>query len=188
MNPNDPYLKTYRLRLQQLSNIVDNDFSKLRDDQLNWKPSKKSWSVAQCLKHLLLASEGYLTRIDVVLVKAQSENLPTKNYSATLSGKLMFFLVDPSIKIWVPAPPSFKPKHKDSFSTEIIQQYGGLLKKVSEQLEASQEFNWNQYKITSPVTPLLRLNMGDVFEILTLHGLRHLKQAQKVISDERFPV
>jgi hypothetical protein len=187
MNPNDPFIKTYRLRLQQISNVVKNNFAKLRDDQLNWKPAENAWSVAQCLKHLLLASSGYIAGLEKVIAQAQQEHIPVKRYKPSLSGKLMFFLVDPTIRIWVPAPPSFKPSPQAYFSAEIVEQYIGLLKKISVLMEASRELNWNHYKVSSPVTSLIRLNIGDVFELLTLHGLRHLKQAQKVMSNEKFP-
>jgi hypothetical protein len=162
--------------------------SMLREEQLNWKPSPKSWSVAQCLKHLILASEGYVTGMEKALGDYQSNGISFKKYSSTLSGRIMFLTVDPSSKIWVPAPPNFKPKNEEKFSTEIIKDYRDLINSISEKLEKAKEADWNSMKITSPLLSLLVFNMGDVFEILTLHSARHLKQAQRVISNEAFPV
>jgi len=188
MNPNETHLKTFRLRLQQISSIVETDLSKLREDQLNWKPSPKSWSVAQCLKHLILASQGYITGMDKAISNHHSTGNSFKPYQTTLSGKMMIFCVDPSVKIWIPAPSGFQPKQEEKFDSEIIKNYCALVKNISDSLEQAKEADWNKMKIVSPLISLLVFNMGDVFDILTLHALRHLKQAQKVISNEAFPV
>jgi hypothetical protein len=187
MNPNESFIKTYRLRLQQISSIIETDFSHLSEDQLNWKPAPNSWSVAQCLRHLILASEGYVSGMEKAIKNYADEKM-FKPYKSTLSGKIMFFMVDPSIKLWVPAPPKFKPDMEERFTTEIINSYRKLINAVAEKLEEAKELDWNKMKITSPVTSLLVFNMGDVFEVLTLHSARHIKQAQKVISNEAFPV
>jgi hypothetical protein len=188
MNPNEQQLKSYRLRLQQISSIVETDLSKLTEEQLNWKPSAKSWSVAQCLQHLMLASQGYIAGMDKAINGYKAEGNSFKPYSATLSGKIMFFFVDPSIKIWVPAPPGFQPKQDEKYPAAVINSYKQLVKDISDRLELAKESDWNRMKVASPLVSLMIFNMGDTFEILTLHALRHLKQAQKVISKELFPV
>jgi hypothetical protein len=33
----------------------------LTDEQLNWQPAQGSWSVGQCLEHLCITNEAYLT-------------------------------------------------------------------------------------------------------------------------------
>ena len=34
-------------------------FAPLSGDQLNWKPGEKSWSVAQCLDHIIKTNEQF---------------------------------------------------------------------------------------------------------------------------------
>ena len=187
MNPNETFLKTYRLRLQQISSIVETDLVHLREDQLNWKPAPKSWSVAQCLKHLILASEEYVTGMEKAISTYKENRVSFKEYNATISGKIMFFMVNPAIRMSVPSPGGFKPKHNEQFAVDIIKDYVKLISAIAEQLESAKELDWNKMKVTSPITSLLVFNLGDVFEILTLHSVRHLKQAQRIISNELFP-
>lgn len=188
MNLNDSHLKTFRTRLQEASRIIDSELMPLKDEQLNWKPAPASWSVAECIEHLLLAFEGYLVGLDKVIAKGEKENIVAKSpMKISLAGKMMVFAVDPSIKVPIPAPPKFKPAKNKHYTYEVLQQFHENLQQLSLQLEAAKNLDWNSLKITSPVTSLLKLNVGDTFEVLTLHALRHLKQAQRVILHEKFP-
>src|SRR5262245_49086065 len=42
-------------------------FGHLNPEQLNWKPAADSWSVAQCLDHLITANLGYDPVVDRIL-------------------------------------------------------------------------------------------------------------------------
>ncbi len=188
MNPNDSHLKTYNTRLQEISRMINSEFMPLREDQLNWKPKPKSWSIAECIKHLELAFEGYLSGLDKAIEMGNRNNISgRKKPEISWSGKIMVFFVNPSIKIWVPAPPSFKPKKHHTYTHEILHQFLSDIQRISAQLESSKSLDWNQLKIVSPVTSLLILNLNDTYEILTLHALRHIKQAQRVMSHDHFP-
>lgn len=188
MNINEADYKTFSTRLQEISRIVATELMPLKENQLNWKPASSSWSVAQCIEHLLLAFQGYLTGLDHVIARAKAENnQATKPFQITFMGKLMVFAVNPSVKMWVPAPPKFKPEKRKVFNHEVLHQFNSTIQRLHEQLEASKNFDWNKYKITSPVSPLIRLSVGDTYEVLTLHSLRHLKQAQRVMANSGFP-
>ena len=42
-------------------------FGQLNSEQLNWKPAADSWSVAQCLDHLISANREYYPVFDRIL-------------------------------------------------------------------------------------------------------------------------
>jgi hypothetical protein len=189
MNLNESHLKSYQTRLQEISRIVDSELMPLTELQLNWKPAPSSWSVAECIEHLLLAFDGYIKGLATIIEKGNNENVIAKStYKISLAGKLMVFAVDPSIKIPIPAPPKFKPEKHKTYTHEVLRNFQNTIHLISSQLEAGKSLDWNLLKITSPVTSLLKLTMGDTFEVLTLHALRHLKQAQKVMLNDKFPV
>lgn len=188
MNINEADYKTFSTRLQEINRIVAAELLPLKENQLNWKPATSSWSVAECIEHLLLAFQGYLTGLDNVITKAKAENNhAVKPFQLTLMGKLMVFAVNPSSKVPIPSPPKFKPKKRKVFNHEVLHQFNNTIQRLHSQLEASRNFDWNKYKITSPVSPLIHLSVGDTYEVLTLHSLRHLKQAQRVIAQPHFP-
>lgn len=188
MNFNDVHIKIFQTRLQDACRIIDSELKPLNETQLNWKPSSGSWSVAECIEHLLLAFEGYLVGLDKIIAVGKKENVVAKSpMRISLAGRMMIFAVNPSIKVPIPAPPKFKPQKSKKYNHEVLHDFYKNLQQLSAQLEAAKNLDWNSLKITSPVTSLLKLNMGDTFEVLTLHALRHLKQAQRVILHEKFP-
>lgn len=188
MNLNKSYLKSYQTRLQEISRIIDSELISLNETQLNWKPAPSSWSVAECIEHLLLAFDGYIKGLATIIEKGNNEHVVAKNtFKISLAGKLMVFAVDPSIKIPIPAPLKFKPAKHKQYTHEVLKDFQHVIHLLSSQLEEGKNLDWNLLKITSPVTSLLKLKMGDTFEVLTLHTLRHLKQAQKVMLNEKFP-
>lgn len=50
--------------LKVTSDDARNTFGHLSTEQLNWKPSPESWSVGQCLDHLVVAHEVMLSHIE----------------------------------------------------------------------------------------------------------------------------
>ncbi len=188
MSLNEANLKVFQTRIQDACRIIDTELKPLSEAQLNWKPSSNSWSVAECIEHLILAFNGYLKGLDKVILTGEKEKKYAKNYmKISLAGKVMIFAVDPSIKVPIPAPPKFKPEKSKKYSHEVLRNFYENLQLLSVQLETAKNLDWNNLKITSPVTSILKLNLGDTFEVLTLHALRHLKQAQRVMLHEKFP-
>ena len=47
--------------------------------------------------------------------------------------------------------------------------------------------DYNQARLRSPVTPLVRYSLADAFVITVLHGQRHLAQANRVKMMSNFP-
>src|SRR5215203_2218265 len=66
-------------------------FGGLSGEQLNWKPSEKSWRVAQCLEHLILTKEQFYPEFDK-LAAGSRKNTFWQNYSP-LTGFFGRFLI-----------------------------------------------------------------------------------------------
>jgi len=43
-------------------------------------------------------------------------------------------------------------------------------------------------KICSPISPLIRMNLGDAFLINLYHDQRHLNQAERILNNKSFPI
>src|SRR6478672_10932595 len=70
---------------------VDKTFGKLSAEQLNWKPAPESWSVGQCLDHLIKSNEEFYPELDA-LATGTRKNTFWQNWSP-LSGIAGAFLV-----------------------------------------------------------------------------------------------
>jgi hypothetical protein len=45
----------------------------------------------------------------------------------------------------------------------------------------------NRIKVRSPITPLVRFNLGDALTLQVVHAQRHLAQARRVREHAEFP-
>jgi hypothetical protein len=156
--------------------VVDN----LSEAQLNWKPSADSWSIAQCLEHLTLASEKFNPYFDRVIAGAKAKGtvdspLP---YQPTLLGGWLIRQLLPQATRKVPAPKIFRPA-----ASEVHDPLGRFLQqqnKFGSYVSAARGVNYNRARLRSPVTPLMRYSLADAFVLTVVHCRRHLGQARRV--------
>src|SRR5437588_3353680 len=160
----------------------------LSDEQLNWKPDAKRWSIAQCLEHLAVTSRGFNGYFPQTIERARNR-WPTSSavsYRPTLIGGLLIKQVVPETTRRFPAPKIFKP----SDSSSIHDALGIFLKQQNEFLRfvrASEGIDYNRARLRSPVTPLIRYSLGDAFVVTIVHECRHLAQAARVRAISTFP-
>ena len=158
----------------------------LSDAQLNWTPAPDSWSIAQCLDHLALASERfgpYLTKAIARGREKRPANGPVDYHPTRLGGWLIKQL-EATRK--VPAPKVFRPSESSAIENPLerfLQQQEKLLDFVGQ----ARRIDYNKTKLGSPVTPLMRYSLADAFVITVVHGQRHLAQAGRVLEAEGFP-
>ena len=162
--------------------------SGLSEVQLNWKPSPGSWSVAQCLEHLTVATEGFDQYFEKAIAtgrEKRSVNGAIPYRPTRLGGWLIKQLV-PEATRKVPAPKIFRPAESSSIEGALerfLQQQKRFVKFVKD----ATGIDYNKTKLRSPVTPLLRYSLADAFVITVVHGRRHLGQAQRVREAAGFP-
>ena len=53
------FIKGILQKGKEAKDKVEAEFSVISVAQLNWKPSAKSWSIAQCLDHLIVSDSSY---------------------------------------------------------------------------------------------------------------------------------
>lgn len=86
-------------RIEQITNemrvIADdarNTFGALTNAQLNWKPSAESWSIGQCLDHLIKTNEQFYPEFEK-LAAGTRQNTFWENWSP-LTGFFGRFLIN----------------------------------------------------------------------------------------------
>lgn len=160
----------------------------LSEEQLNWKPDAKQWSIAQCLEHLAVTSEQFNAYFKELIERAR-QNWPASGpipYRPSLVGGWLIKQVVPETTRKVPSPKVFKP----SESSAIHDALGTFLKQQDEFVsfvQQSQGIDYNRARLRSPVTPLMRYSLADAFVVTIVHGHRHLAQANRVKAMPNFP-
>lgn len=162
--------------------------SGLSEAQLNWKPAPGSWSIAQCLEHLTVATEGFDQYFQKAIASGREKRavdgaIP---YRPTRLGGWLIKQLVPEATRKVPAPKIFRPAESSSIKGALerfLQQQERFVKFVKD----ATGIDYNKTKLRSPVTPLMRYSLADAFVLTVVHGRRHLGQAQRVRETPGFP-
>ena len=161
-------------------------FSHLSDNQLNWKQHPDSWSVGECISHLINTNNLYLTKIEKNLALSSSASEKEFLYKQSFMGKLIAKGVDPATLRKTKTFKVFFPDMSD-VQINIIDEYVKSSEKLIELAGKMKHIDLQKIKLSSPVNIFIRLNVGDPLIIIPKHDERHLNQAGRVMSQKEFP-
>jgi len=80
----------------------------------------------------------------------------------------------------------FKPSTRQ-INTNVIRSFCEEVETMISFAEQLQGADLRKIKISSPLTKLLKMNVGDALLINLYHDKRHLNQAKKIFNDTNFP-
>ena len=157
----------------------------LTDGQLNWQPAPGSWSVGQCLEHLCITNEVYLTSISAAL--KEKPDSPVEQITPGRFGRWFirsFAEPSPNSKR-VPAPPKIRPAaHVD---LAVLDRFLSGNKSCRELILRARGKNVNHIRFWNPFVLGVRFTVGTGLEIIASHERRHLLQAERVRDSVNFP-
>lgn len=166
---------------------VQSTFGQLTAEQLNWKPNANSWSVAQCLDHLMNANNEMFGAFEPVINGAKQtrfvERLPVL---PGIWGRMMVKAVSPQGKQKLKAPSAATPS-ASKLDSQIVSRFVTQQQTVSQKLRAIEGLNTDKVIITSPFIGIVTYSLLDAARIIVVHERRHFEQAQRVVASEGFP-
>ncbi|AUD02861.1 DinB family protein [Spirosoma pollinicola] len=172
-----------QVRIRAVLDTVDREFSSLTDEQLRWKPAPDKWSIVECLQHLNLAERFYIRNIQhKVDALGFIQTAPVdQSLESDWIGKAFLYVVDPQIKIKVPAPGTVRPRSaSDLLPADVMTQFVDLQTLLHTLLDKAVYLDWNQEKVMSLFGNWLKIRVGDAIRMLVAHTERHMKQAMRV--------
>ncbi len=173
-----------------LQRVVENatkTFVSLSPEQLNWKPSEKQWSIAQCFEHLIITNELYFPKIQAVIDGKHRNNVYSKvPFVTDLIAVAMKNSMNPKQRRKMGTFKMFEPS-KSSVKETIIEDFAENQRRLIDMAEAVKHLDLRRIKIAEPVGDALNLRLDDAFEILAMHSKRHFDQAKRVIEADGFP-
>lgn len=162
-------------------------FGHLNAAQLNWKPAPESWSVAQCLDHLMTANREMLTPMAAVASGRHKasfwERVPVL---PGLMGKFMVKAVSPDAKQKVKAPAKIRPS-ASALDTQIVTRFVAQQHEVAEHFKQLAAVEADRIVMTSPLLSVVTYSLLDAARLITAHQRRHLAQARRVLETPGFP-
>jgi hypothetical protein len=167
-------------RLGQVSYNAEAEFGVLTAEQLNLKPSSDSWSIAQCLDHLITTNKTYFPQIEAIISgrfkKTFYRRLPLL---PKLFGKILIKTVSPDTERKTKTAKVFYPGSSE-LPGSIVKDFTSHNNLLIELIQKTYGLNTEKIIISSPVSPSIVYSLKDAFIILTLHEERHLNQAKRV--------
>lgn len=182
-----PTLVELTSKIEEVSEEVERSFGNLNSEQLNWKPNPNSWSVAQCLEHLIKSSEPFIPVIQSVKQSSWRPSLWERMPALpALMGKLLIDAVSPQSVRKLKAPGKFQPA-ASNISDDIVTRFLDMQKAILELMRSTSSLDLNGIIITSPALSLITYSVFDAYRIVSNHEQRHLAQAKRVLNANGFP-
>ena len=161
-------------------------FGTLSNEQLNWKPGEKSWSVAQCLDHIIKTNEQFYPEF-AKLATGTRKNAFWENISP-LTGWCGRFLIkavsEDSKKAKAPSQAIVPPSDIDA---GIVDKFAEHIAEVNKKIESVADIDRKKTVVTSPFLVIFTYTLDDAYTVLVEHSKRHIRQAKRVMEADGFP-
>lgn len=161
-------------------------FGSLSGEQLNWKPAENSWSIAQCLDHIIKTNLSFYPEFDR-LASGNRKNSFWENWSP-FTGWGGRFLVNAvmvdSKKAKAPSKSIVPPSEIEG---DIVNRFVDHIAEVNGKVEACAEADRQKTVVTSPFLAVFTYKLDDAFTVLIEHSKRHIRQAKRVMEADGFP-
>lgn len=186
MKNSDEILQKFLSEAPILIDTTNRQFSGLSDNQINWKPSEEKWSIGECIDHLVVTHKLYNSKIKELQPLFEDLGEGSFKFKHTFSGRMILKYVDPNSTTKAKTFKVFKPSMRQ-INTNIIRSFCEEVETMISFAEKPHGADLTKLKISSPLTKLLKMNVGDALLINLYHDKRHLNQAEKIINDINFP-
>ncbi len=164
---------------------VKEAFGGLSSDQLNWKPSAESWSVGQCIDHLIRSNVGVFPALDGVIAGKKPTFWESYSpFTGWVGGFMIRSLSSDARKFKAPTKTIVPPS---DIAADIVDQFAANQAIVVEKINGLCDIDADKTVLTSPFMRLMTYKVSDGFHILIEHEKRHIRQAKRVMEMDGFP-
>lgn len=173
----------------ELRNIAEDartSFGSLSGEQLNWKPASESWSVAQCLDHLIKTNEQFYPEFEK-LASGTRKNTFWQNFSpfTGMGGRfLVNAVMNDSKKVKAPSKTIVPPS---DIADDIVERFAANIGEVVEKIERCSSADLRKTVVSSPFLAVMTYTLHDAYTVVVEHSKRHIRQAKRVMATEGFP-
>ena len=160
----------------------------LSDAQFNWSPGDGQWSIAQCIDHLNVSNRQFSKLLEDGVARGRAAGqLSDGPYSYSFLSRAFLRLNEPPVKRKFKAPGAFRPSSGPLSPERVVPDFFALHDRLIEIIQSANGLDLAAIKVPSPVTRLLKFNLGMMFWILAAHDRRHLWQVRQIRGNPGFP-
>jgi hypothetical protein len=172
-----PEVELYRQQFESVAADAQEMTAGLTEAQFNWRPAPGSWSIEECLGHLVMVGNTQVLHLEQAIEKARSHGItgqPPFHY-----GMVDRYIVGLTERQRFSAPPRFQPLHGQPV-TGILPSFLHVQRQLIGLLEKSEGLDLARVKVGTPVSRFLRMSLGMMFAQIAAHERRHIDQARHV--------
>jgi uncharacterized damage-inducible protein DinB len=172
--------------LHDINCDVQQAFGSMSAEHLNWKPGAESWSIAQCLDHLIKTNEFFYPDYDRIASGTRKNSL-WENWSPLtgIGGRFLIRTIkNDEKKIKAPSKDIVPPT---TMGPDIVDRFIEHTKTEIEKINGTESVDWTKTVLTSPFIRVMTYTLDDYYSILVEHNKRHIRQAKRVAETDGFP-
>jgi len=157
----------------------------LTPPQLAWRPTSGGWSIGQVLEHLVTIADSYFGTLRplVYAYSAPIAELGRNTWVPTLMGRLLVASMRSRRRMRTSPIWQVGLEARDG----VLQAFQERHRTLEQLMRAAAALDWKRVRLHSPAGRLIRLNLGDAFSALVVHGQRHLLQIDRIRRLEGLP-
>jgi len=170
---------------------VQKKFSKLTDNQLDWRPNSETWSIREIFAHIneyvLFYHPAFLKKIDTTRFKDAKENFVSSPLGRS-AWKMMKLGNAKNVKRKFRAAKLYNPQIVQSIvKPTAINDFIDSQHEFLVILEKAKTINIRKSKIGISISKIIRLRFGDGLLFVVYHNERHVQQALNLLNHRGFP-
>ena len=179
-------IETITTELSKVADEAKATFGGLSPEQLNWKPSEKSWSVAQCLDHIIKTNHEFDAEFEK-LASGTRKNSFWENYSpfSGWAGSFLIGVIKNDAK--KAKAPTQRIVPSSDIDAGIVDKLVNEIAEVNRKVGACAAADRQKTVVTSPFLKVFTYKLDDALTVLVEHSKRHVRQAKRVIATDGFP-
>ena len=182
----EDFIKGLLQKGREAKEKVSSEFLNISAAQLNWQPSPVSWSIAQCLDHLIVSHSVYFSALKKITESNFKMNF-WESYSpfTKIWGNIMKDQMQEQVKRKMKAPRKIQPASKANL--EVIEKYHISIAQFLAYISNCRNIDIDKTIITSPLVSIVTYSLRDALHFLITHEHRHINQAIRVKRNVDFP-
>lgn len=162
-------------------------FGELSADQLNWKPNPETWSVGECIDHLIITNRSYFAQLEAI---ARGDKYVSFWEKVSLFhgfvGRMLIKATGEKVERKAKSPSVFRPT-RSAVPTNIVEEFCTIQADLIAKVEKTDLVDHHKTLINSPMSSVIFYSLHDALVIIFQHERRHFNQALAVKARPEFP-
>ena len=182
MNYTTLSLSEVRAGFLEIAEQASRTFGGLDEQQLNWKPDEREWSVAQCFDHLITSNGLVVTQAKSALSGPPTSIWQRLPIWPALFGRVMVSSQGPRTpkSTRFTADPKATPASR--IAPDVIQRFVSQHREMEAWTRTMDDATAARTIVISPFVKIITYSVLDALRLLVAHDRRHFEQAERVLA------